>query len=270
MLPLIPPPPRQLIVLHCHNARKVGYKWRRQLGPQMLDPLTRLHHVVQTTAWLDSKQFRQFSDVPVLPPFVAPLDVVLHTHDPQRIFFAVPERDGDRETFRALGALHRPDDERCCGRVPTILAKLRDRIPDPEALPASVGMSLAALYNRLMPRLIDGDTDVPVLMERAGRLAWLVPGEEAWLARREERQEIRRFFADLALVAAEYREGLPERLGVASMRLRKRIRPEVDGVEETPLASRIRHAIEPHLPVFAAVVPYRPALSHPNRRRLSR
>jgi len=202
---------------------------------------------------LDSSQFRTFEGIPRLPNFVAPLDVVLHSHDPQRVFFAVPDADGEHDVFRALGALSRPDDEDCAGRVPYILAGIRKRIPNPEVLPASIGMSLAALYNRLMPRLVEDDKDVPVLVERAGRLGWLVVGDEAWLARREERQELRRFFSDLALVAAEYREGLPDRLDVGLVRLRKRVRPDVDGVAETARASMIRQKIGEHLPVFAAV-----------------
>ncbi len=214
---------------------------------------SRVNEMVRSHDWIDSARFRVFDGVPPLRPFIAPLDVVLHAHDPQRVFFGVPENDDDAEIFRSLGALNRPDDEACVGRVPAVLNRLRDRIPAPADLPASVGLSLAALFNRLMVRLEDEDRNVATLAERAGRLEWLRPGAEAWVARRDERQELRRFFPDLALVAAEYRDGLPEKLGVGLVRLRKRVRPDVDRGTTTPRSSSIRQRIDPHLPVLAAV-----------------
>ena len=216
-------------------------------------PRSRVHEMVRTTAWLDSRQFRAFEGIPPLPAYVAPLDVVLHLHDPQRVFFAVPQEQTDQDVIRELGALNRPDDEGCIGRVPNVLAGLRGRIPAPGTLPASVALSLAALYNRLMPRLEEGDKDVPILVESAGRLAWLDEGDEAWLARREERQQLRRFFPDVTLVAAEHRDGLSEFLRVGQVRLRKRVRPNIDEVEETTRAAQIKQRIGPHLPVLAAV-----------------
>ena len=214
---------------------------------------SRVHEVVRSLDWIDSARFRSFDGVPPLRPFIAPLDVVLHTHDPQRVFFGVPQAEDDMELLRSLGALNRPDDEACVGRVAEVLRGLRDRIPRPADLPSAVGLSLAALFNRLVARLDDEDRNVPTLTECAGRLVWLRAGTEAWVARREERQELRRFFPDLALAAAEYRDGLPEKLSVGLVRLRKRVRPEVDRGTATPRSSSIRDRIDPHLPVLAAV-----------------
>ena len=223
----------------------------RELAPD--NPRSRVHELVQRTDWIDTARLKRFEGVPPLRPFVAPMDLVLHTHDPQRVFFGVPEHDEEVELFRSLGALNRPDDEACVGRVPMMLARLRDRMPTPADLPASVGLSLAALFNRWMARLEAGDRDVPALVERAGRLEWLQPGSEAWVARREERQELRRFFGELALVAAEHRDGLPEQLGVGLVRLRKRVRPDRERGAVTPRAQSICQRIDPHLPVLAAV-----------------
>ena len=104
-----------------------------------------------------------------------------------------------------------------------------------------------------MPRLGEAETEVPVLGERGGRLSWLHPSEEAWIARREERHELRRFFPDLALVAAEYREALPEKLEVGVVRLRKQVRPEISAATQTERARKVYQRITPHLAVLAAV-----------------
>ncbi len=218
---------------------------------------SRVHNAVKTTAWIDASVFRAFDGVPALLPFVAPLDVVLHAQDPQRVFFAVPAQAADNAVMAALGALNRPDDEACIGRVAHVLQGLRTRIPDPSVLSASVRLSLAALFNRLMSRLGDDEPHIPTLVEQAGRLSWLVERPnarpDAWLAHREERQALRRFFPDLALVAAEHRKGLSDALGVGHVRLRRRVRPDVDFSTPTRRALMIRDRIAPHLPVLAAV-----------------
>jgi hypothetical protein len=54
---------------------------------------SRVREVVRSTNWIDSTTFKTFDGVPPLRPFIAPLDVVLHAHDPQRVFFGVPDAD---------------------------------------------------------------------------------------------------------------------------------------------------------------------------------
>jgi len=217
-------------------------------------PRSRVYECVHTQAWVCSTQFRVFEGVPPLPAYVAPLDVVLHSHDPQRVFFAVPTSDTDTDALRRLGAMQRPDDDAAADRVPLVLRGLAERLTEPSSVSASVGMSLAALYNRLTRILpLESSQAVPVLVEHAGRLGWLGHDEQAWLARREERQELRRFFTDVPLVAAEHREGLAERLDVGQIRLRKRVLPDVTAGEESSRAALVRDAIQPYLPVLAAV-----------------
>lgn len=213
---------------------------------------SRVRELVRSIDWIDSARFRTFDGVPPLRPFIAPLDVVLHTHDPQRVFFGVPEAEEDADVLRSLGALNRPDDEACVGRVGQVLSRLRARIPIPADLSASVGLSLAALFNRLMARLEEDERDVPTLAERAGRFEWLAAETDAWVARREERQELRRFFPDLALVAAEYRDGLPDKLGVGHVRLQKRVRPDVDRSTTSSRSLSIRRRIDPRPPSSGA------------------
>jgi len=227
--------------------------WHTVQGLALDNERSRIHEIVRNWDWIDSTRFRNFDGVPPLDPFISPLDVVLHAHDPQRVFFGVPKDDTDTEIFRSLGALEQPDDEAIIGRVPAVLARLRGRIPEPADLPASVGASLATLFNRLVKRLEEEDRSIATLVEQAGRLEWLHPGGEAWIARPDERSELRRFFPDLALVAADYRKGLPEKLGVGEARLRKCVRPDVDRGVPTPNASLIYGRIDPHLPVLAAV-----------------
>lgn len=215
-------------------------------------PRSQVHQRVRSFDWIDTTHFRTFDGIRALRPFIAPQDIVLHTHDPHRIFFGVPQNKDDAEIFRVLGARHSPDDEVCVGRVPEILSDLHDRIPCPSDLPASIGLDLEAIFNRLMARLADQDRDIPTLVKCAGHLKWLEPGDEAWVARREERNEIRRFFPDLALVTTDHSKRLAEKLGVGEVRLRKRVRPDVDRRDATPRSS-ICKRIDPYLPHLAAV-----------------
>jgi hypothetical protein len=212
-----------------------------------------VHATVRNTSWISSCRFRSFEGVPSLPSFVSPLDVVVRSNDRQRTLFAVPEAEEDEAHLAMLGALVRPNDDSQRGRVSLVLNRLRERIPHPGELSASTGLLLAALFNRLLPLLGEAEVDVPVLVEQNGLRRWLGGGEEAWLARREERQVMRRFYPDLCLVAADYRKGLPEQLGVREAKLRQRVRPDLSEAVSSERAQALVRRVEPHLAVFAAV-----------------
>lgn len=209
---------------------------------------------LRSTQWLHSSLFHVFEGVPPLDTHIAPADVVLHKKDPQRIFFAVPKVDADHQILDYLGASNAPDDEKNADRIPHTIKGLQSRIPDPKVLPPSTALSLASLYNRLLRIvLLEGDESIPILYENSGQYAWANSGTDIWIARIEDRQEIRRFFRDVSLLAAEPRAMLPERLGVKPVRLHKKVQPAASLSIDSSLAKDIRNRITPYLPVFAAV-----------------
>ncbi len=214
---------------------------------------SRVREAVRTSAWLDSALFRPYEGVPALPPKISPQDVVLTQNDRVQVFYGVLIDSAHRGILRDLGALERADDEAVEGRVADVLYALRSRVPDPSALPPSVALALEELFNRLMTRVTDEDRGVPALVRREGTLAWLSENEDAWIAERADRQELRRFFPSLPLVTAEHRSALPQALGVKKVGLERQVFPSIAGIEPTDLARSIVDRINPHIALLAAV-----------------
>jgi len=207
---------------------------------------------VASTPWLASDQFRQLDGLQPLPERVAPQDVVLARRDTRSVFFAVPKDLDHLEMLRQLGALSTPDGEAACLGATRIMEMLKRRCPNPDALNASLSTRLAALVDSLVAGMdLEQVPGLPLLLEHRTRLRWRFDEEEVFVARREERQEIRQFFPTLALAAATYRKGLPEALGVGEVRLRQNVRG--DGrLEVTPLAGQLVDQIAEALPVLCA------------------
>ena len=211
-----------------------------------------VYAAVATTPWLVSDLFRQPDGLRPLPELVAPQDVVLAHRDPRSVFFAVPKDLDDRDMLRQLGALSSPDGEAACLGAPRIMEMLKRRCPNPAALSASLGTRLAALVDSLVSGMdIEEVPGLPVLLEQGGTLRWRFDEEDVFIALREERREIRRFFPTVTLAAANHRKGLSDALGVGNVRLRKSVRG--DGrMEVTPLAGQLVEQISEALPVLCA------------------
>lgn len=214
---------------------------------------SRVLATVASTRWLPCSTFRPVPPgLEPLPDRIAPEDVVLSVRDPRSVFFAVPADIEHIEPLRELGALDRLESQAALERAPALVQALVQRCPEPGALSASLVGRLAALLDALMQGMpLEGDR-VPVLVEEAGSYRWRLGDEPAWLARREERQELRRFYPDLPLVAGTHRKGLAQRLEVGEVRLKKQVRgtgrPTV-----TELAQQVRGRIDPAVSVLCAV-----------------
>jgi hypothetical protein len=206
---------------------------------------------VATTPWLASELFRQPEGLSPLPSRIAPHDVILKNRDNRSVFFAVPKDMDQADTLKQLGALPDPVGEAACLNAPRIMAMLERRCPNPDTLSASLATRLAALVDALVSGMgLEHVSNMPVLLEQRGTLRWRFDEEEVFVARREERQELRRFFPSLALAAATYRKDLPEALHIGEVRLRKRVCG--DERQVTPLAKRLVDKMTVALPVLCA------------------
>ncbi len=219
-----------------------------------------VRHGLGSTAWLPRALFREHLDpatqqptfIP-LPERLAPRDVLTAHRDPRRVFLAEPIDAGHDEVLEELGAIKSLGDERTARRAPALLDLLASRCPNPDALTGSLRTRLAALFEALVDVLsIDDGPEVPVLIEHNGALRWRSAGEEAWLARDEDRSALRLYFPDLPRVAASHRRGLAERLGVREVSLRQTVRSD-GALEETQLARKLAAALREHLAAFCAL-----------------
>ena len=221
-----------------------------------LSPDHEVRTVIRRHPWLPSSMFRQNPELESLPERVAPDEVIVPSGDRaggdrRTDFLAVPANSSDIDALRQLGALEGLDSDATRHSTVKLIHRVHQRCPVPARISASAAVQLAALYNLLVRQLPDGSELVPILLERCGELAWRNESEEAWLVRPEHRSELRRFFADLPLVAADYRSDMLARLDVREAKVKRAVRGD-DARVQGALARIVHDKITSALPVLLA------------------